>query len=241
MAKKAQPAAAAYVLIAAELREQIQGQKLAAHTLLPSERELSEQHGVSRMTARHALILLENEGIVYRKPPRGTFVAEPRIPFAIGSFSDEVSRAGHRPSAVVISAATVNASPSVREAFTEHRLHKVHALRRLRLADDEPIAIETTYFPARLTEGMLDGPLDGSLWAILRERYGLTPARSHASLRSIVIDDASCNLLEIRSASAGVLVTRWTFDVTGRCIEFARDVYRADRSTFEVEATIPPS
>ncbi|MFD0855394.1 GntR family transcriptional regulator, partial [Actinomadura adrarensis] len=78
-----------YVVIAGELRDRITSEKLAPHTLLPSERELSEIHGVSRMTARQALALLEKEGYVYRRPPRGTFVAEPRVPFHVGSFSDE--------------------------------------------------------------------------------------------------------------------------------------------------------
>src|SRR5260370_7297053 len=86
-----------YVEIAGELREHIESAALAPHTLLPSERELSETYQVSRMTARQALTLLENEGYLYRRPPRGTFVAEPRVLFRLGSFSAEVTRAGRHP------------------------------------------------------------------------------------------------------------------------------------------------
>ena len=64
-----------YIAIAAIVRDRIATEQLGPHTLLPSERELAQQHGVSRMTARQALSLLESEGVVYRKPPRGTFVA----------------------------------------------------------------------------------------------------------------------------------------------------------------------
>lgn len=235
------PAASpAYVTIAAELRDRIEVDRLAPGALLPSERELSEQYSVSRMTARHAVSLLENEGVVERRPPRGTFVAKPRFVFRIGSFSDEVTRAGHIPSAKVLWAEAKDASPAVREAFAEHAIRKVHALRRVRFADDEPVAIETTYFPMRLTPGILDQDLDGSLWALLRDKFDIEPTRSRASLRSIVIDDASCALLKIRSASAGILLTRWTYDQDGRCIEFARDVYRADVSSFELAVEIPP-
>ena len=91
-----------YVAIAAELRERILDEHLAPHTLVPSERELSEQFEVSRMTARQALMLLESEGYVYRRPPRGTFVAEPRVRFQIGSFSEEADRLGRHASAQLL-------------------------------------------------------------------------------------------------------------------------------------------
>ena len=225
--------------IAAELRDRITGEKLAPHTLMPSERELSESYGVSRMTARHALSLLENEGYVYRKPPRGTFVAEPRVPFHIGSFSDEIIRAGRRPAAQLLWAEERPPTESAQAAFDMPSTGQVHALHRLRFADDEPIALETTYFPVELTPGLLEQPLTGSLWELLRGHYGIVPVSAHATIQSIVIDDASCARLRMRSASAGILLTRFTYDVTGRCIEFARDVYRADRASFEVEARIP--
>lgn len=228
-----------YVTIAAELRDRITGEALAPHTLLPSERELSEQFGVSRMTARSALTLLENEGYLYRRPPRGTFVAEPRVGFRIGSFSDEITRMGRRPGASVLWAEEREPTSSAREAFGLPEGATVHALQRLRFADDEPIAIESTYFPATLTPGLLAEDLGGSLWALLRERYDIVPVQSTASIQSIVIDATSCARLEVRSASPGILLTRRTTDAQGRCIEFARDVYRADRASFEVTADIP--
>ena len=75
-ARNQPPATPRYIAIAALVRDRIATDQLGPHTLLPSERELADQHGVSRMTARQALSLLESEGVVYRKPPRGTFVAE---------------------------------------------------------------------------------------------------------------------------------------------------------------------
>jgi GntR family transcriptional regulator len=228
-----------YVAIAGELRDRIATEKLAPHTLIPSERELSETHGVSRMTARHALSLLENEGYVYRRPPRGTFVAEPRVPFHIGSFSDEMMRIGRRPAAQLLWAELREPTPSAREAFDLSATGLVHALHRLRFADDEPIALETTYFPAEITPGLLDHQLTGSLWGLLRQRYRIVPTHARAAIQSIVIDDASCARLRVRNASPGILLTRWTNDDDGHCVEFARDVYRADRVSFEVEARIP--
>src|SRR5712671_7666400 len=106
-----------YVEIAGELREHIESAALAPHTLLPSERELSETYQVSRMTARQALTLLENEGYVYRRPPRGTFVAEPRVRFHIGSFSEEVSRLGMHPDAKLLWAENQEPTATVRRTL----------------------------------------------------------------------------------------------------------------------------
>ncbi len=103
------------------MRDRIATDQLGPHTLLPSERELAEQHGVSRMTARQALSLLESEGVVYRKPPRGTFVAEPRVRFHIGSFSEEVSRLGRRPAARLLWAEHQHPTPAVRMALGPRR------------------------------------------------------------------------------------------------------------------------
>src|SRR6476469_2003346 len=219
--KKARPSTPRYIAIAALLRDRIIDYQLGPHTLLPSERELAEQHQVSRMTARQALSLLESEGMVYRRPPRGTFVAEPRVRFHIGSFSEEVSRLGMHPDAKLLWAENQEPTATVRRAL-----------------DLIPFAPETTYLPAALTPGILETAEDGSLWALLRDRYGIDLSRSTAVLESIVLDDNSSTQLGVRPGSAGTLLTRRTIDTTGRPVEYARDVYRADRTSFEVTETL---
>ncbi|MCW2837900.1 MAG: yvoA 2 [Marmoricola sp.] len=220
------------------MRDRIATDRLGPHTLLPSERELAEQHGVSRMTARQALSVLESEGVVYRRPPRGTFVAEPRVRFHIGSFSEEISRLGHTPAARLLWAEEQQPTPSVRAALELPEDAFVHVFHRLRTVDDVPFALETTFYSAAVTPGILEQIGDGSLWAVLRDRYGIEPTRSDAVLESVVLDDASCAHLGVRPASAGILLTRRTSDATGRVVEYARDVYRADRAAFEVSEVI---
>jgi GntR family transcriptional regulator len=220
------------------VRDRIATDRLGPHTLLPSERELAEQHGVSRMTARQALSVLESEGVVYRRPPRGTFVAEPRVRFHIGSFSEEISRLGHTPAARLLWAEEQQPTPSVRAALELPEDAFVHVFHRLRTVDDVPFALETTFYSAAVTPGILEQIGDGSLWAVLRDRYGIEPTRSDAVLESVVLDDASCAHLGVRPASAGILLTRRTSDTTGRVVEYARDVYRADRAAFAVSEVI---
>lgn len=228
-----------YLGIASELRHRILDQQLAAHTLMPSERELSEQFSVSRMTARRALSLLESEGHVYRRPPRGTFVAEPRVRFHIGSFSEEASRLGRHASAVLLWSRAMTDVPVAQAALGLAPDEAVHVFHRLRLMEDEPLALETTYLPAQLTPGILEFTGSGSLWHEVRERYGVDLDRSVALLEAMVLDEEACEQLGVRTATNGILLTRTTFDSEGRCVEYARDVYRADRAAFEVSASLP--
>ncbi|HEX7827282.1 MAG TPA: GntR family transcriptional regulator, partial [Mycobacterium sp.] len=117
----------------------------------------------------------------------------------------------------------------------------VHTFYRLRSVDGVPFALETTHLPAELTPGILENPGDGSLWATLRQRYGIQLASSTAVLETIVLDDSSSTQLGVRPGSAGTLLTRRTIDTTGRPIEYARDVYRADRTSFEVTEILTPT
>jgi GntR family transcriptional regulator len=160
--------------------------------------------------------------------------------FRLGSFSAEVARAGRHPSARLLWAETTAPSPSVQDALGLAAGEQVHALQRLRLADAEPLAIETTYLPAALTPDLLQQPLEGSLWTLLRDNYGVVPSNARATLQFIVTDDRSASLLRLRSAAPGILQTRKTYDQSGRCVEFARDIYRADRAAFEFDAIVQP-
>jgi GntR family transcriptional regulator len=232
-------AAPAYARIAGALRDRIQAGELGPHALVPSERELSRDFGVSRMTARQALLVLEGEGSVYRRPPRGTFVAEPRLQMRLGSFSEEVRRAGHRPSAEVLWTERQQASPRVASALGLAPGDDVNTLQRRRRVDSDPLAIETTYYPAELTPGLLDLDLSGSLWAVLADQYGLTASRATGNLEVITLDEASSHTLSARAAAPALLLTRHTYEAGGRCIEFARDIYRSDRVSFWLGADLP--
>lgn len=193
---------------------------------------------MSRMTARQALTTLQQEGYVYRDGRRGTFVAEPRVELAIGSFSDEVARRGRQPGARVLTAESRVPSALVRDELGLEIGEQVHLIRRVRLADDEPLAIESTYLPRVLCPDLLELPLSGSLWALLREHFGVVVARAEATVEAVALDQFESEHLGMPEGAPGVLLTRTTTDAAGTPIEFARDVYRGDRASFRVQASI---
>lgn len=228
----------AYVRISDDLRAQISAGNLRPHALLPPERELCLEHGVSRMTARRALTVLESEGLVYRDGKRGTFVAEPRIELRLGSFSREISKAGRHPGAELLWAEKKPASLTQAGALGIDAGAAVFALQRLRRSDNEPLALETTFYPAHIMPGFLEEDLSGSLWDVLRNQYGIVPARTVANLEVVVLDQEASQLLQTRQAAAGLRLARRTFDKQGKCFEYAEDIYRADRVSLVIDREI---
>lgn len=235
MESKPEPA---YLRIAAALRERIEAGELQPNDALPPERELCVEHDVSRMTARRALVVLESEGLVYRSATRGTFVSEPRVQLRLGSFSQEITRSGRQPGAELFWAEEQPANGTVARALGLERGDDVYALQRLRSSNGEPLAVETTFYRTDLMPSFLDGDLSGSLWEELRRRYGITPSRTVARLEVIALDATTSGYLGTRQASSGLQLIRQTFDDHGRCIEYAQDVYRADRVSLVIERPI---
>ncbi len=227
-----------YLWLAALLRDQIEAGHLSAHGPVPSERILSERYGVSRMTARHALETLTLEGYLYRHPRRGTFVAEPRLRFSVGSFTRNMTQAERAPGTAVLSASTVDPDPVVAELLGVPAGGRVHVLQRLRTAMGEPIAIENIQLSAARFPDLLEHDLAGSLWLLLRERYDAFPARADARVVAVTLDRFEAEALGVQPGSPGLVLARTVYDTEGGVVELARDVYRGDRMEFEVSAPV---
>ena len=227
-----------YVWVASMLRDQIEAGSLGAHASVPSERALSERFGVSRMTARHAVETLTREGYVYRSPRRGTFVAEPRLRFSVGSFTRMMAAADRAPGTAVLSARTLEPDRSVAELLGVPEGGRVHLLRRLRSAGGEPIAIENIHVSAERFPGLLEYDLTGSLWEILRERYDVHPTKADARVVAVTLDRFEAETLGVGPGSPAIVLTRTVFGARGEIVELARDVYRGDRTEFNVTAPV---
>ena len=235
---KAKSAEPAYARIAAEIRQSIQSGEFAVGDALPPERELCVEFGVSRMTVRRALGVLEREGRVHRDATRGTFVSEPRVQLRLGSFSQEVARAGRQPGAELFWAEERRADDEAALGLGVSAGHPIYALQRLRRSNDEPLAVETTYYRADLVPGLLEGDLSGSLWEEVRRRFDVRLTRTVAELEVVVLDAEMSVHLGARQAAGGLQLTRRTFTDGDECIEYAVDVYRADRVSLIIERAI---
>jgi GntR family transcriptional regulator len=211
---------------------------------LPSDAELCAEFGVSRMTARHAMQRLADEGLVAREPGRGSFVAEPaghRQANRLMSFSQEMLRAGRTPSSRVLTREVRPASPmEARELGIQPDRPVVH-LRRLRLADDTPVAIESAVLVGECADTVMDADLArGSLHEALG-RAGIALRRGTSTISSAASTPEDARLLRIPTGAPLLVERRFIVDTHGRRVEVTESRYLADRYAlvvhFDVEAS----
>ena len=232
------PTPAKYVVVRDHLLELI-AQGLAPGASVPSERELCESFGVSRMTVRQAIDNLVVDGVLERQQGRGTFVAPPKLDLQVRltSFSEEMRRRGMEPGAVFLTAETAPADAAVAEALEIGAGDEVHHLHRLLTADSVPMAIEESWVPAGLLPDLLEGPLPFSVYAELTER-GLAPQWGEDVIegRAATADEAV--LLGVAERAPSLDITRRTFH-DHLAVDYSRTLYRADRYTLWVPVAAP--
>lgn len=234
-----QPAMHLYKRLMDFLLEEIDAGALQPGHRIPSERELSERFHMSRMTVRHALNELVNEGVLYRHQGKGTFVGRPKIRQklrGLSSFTEDMLSRGLRPGSRVLSVEVVPAPYRVRQGLGLAEQSHVVRLERLRLADGEPMALEVTHLPYPRFAGIVGESLENiSLYSILEDRFGLSFGTAQQAIEPALADSTLARTLWVKEGSLLLLLERITFSQQGEPVEFVSSHYRADRYRFEVE------
>ncbi len=225
-----------YLQLKDTLETQIRAGVYRRHERLPSERELSEKFGVSRMTARHALLALVNDGAVYTRIGKGTFVAGPKIDQQLQSlsgFSHEIRLRGNRPSSRVLEARISHATPDAAAALGLMGGDDVVILARLRLADELPLAFETAYLPAALVPGLLNHDFTvESLYDVLERDYKLQLTHAEQRIEAGLATPRELELLHVAAPAAVLRMRRLTLAADRTPIEWVLSTYRGDRYSF---------
>jgi GntR family transcriptional regulator len=224
-----------YAQIGEVIEKAIRSGDLRPGDRLPPERELAGWFGVNRLTLRQALSDLERGRLIRRSVGRqgGTFVAEPTVERDLSSFagfSEQARRLGLKASSVVLNVEQLPASTSVARGLELEDGAPVYEVARLRLANSRPVVLESSSFPAERFPGMLEEPLEGSLYELLAVRYESRPCRAVEKLEPVRADNHTAKLLGVSRGAPLLLVERVAFDAEGRPVEFARDLFRGDRT-----------
>jgi len=212
----------------------------------PPEPELAASLGVSRLTLRQALTVLERRGLIDRVVGRhgGTFVRKWHVDRDLTSFagfSQQLRRQGIVAGAKVLSAREVPAAAEVAAGLDITEGTRVIEVQRLRLASGTPVLLECSSFPADMFPGLLAEPLEQSLYGLLGERYGRRPTHAKEVLDPVAADRRAAKLLSVGVGTPVLLVERTAFDAEGTPVEYARDLFVGDRTrvvvwSFEVPA-----
>ena len=216
------------------LRADIAAGVYPAHSRIPSEQELCEVYGVSRVTVRKALGELTQEGLLKRQQGKGTFVCIPRLYSDlkdVNSFHDACRLMGCEPSTRLIHAQLVRADEEDRVKL-DCDDGQVVEITRLRLADDLPVMIETNRFPMACA-WLLEEKLTGSLYQLLEARH-LVPKRGIHEISLTYAVATEARLLTVEPGSALMRLDQVIYDQHDRPLHTSHQVIRGDRFTFRI-------
>lgn len=221
-----------------ELRERLQNRfsRLKPHSQIPSARQLATSYGVSTMTIRQALAALQADGLLYTIPGSGTYVAGEKLSkkLVFISFSEEVREKGMNPSSSILKAERV--------AVTNKKLAEIlqipagdfaYRIKRVRLADKMPLAIEDTHIPCDNAPGLLDQDLKGSLYEIFKNVYERPVIRADSAVSPMLLDKEQAAILKAPVNTPSLMFNLTAFDSRGRTMEHCVSVKRGDKYDFK--------
>lgn len=230
-----------YLRVSRRIEEAISKGVIRPGDALPSERDIAEMSGISRVTVRKAVQDLVRSGLLVQKHGSGTFVRQKveRVEQSLSqltSFTEDMARRGKTVRSVWLERGVFDASPEETMMLGLTAGEKVSRINRLRMADGTPLAIER----AVMSVNALPDPekVDVSLYAEL-EKQGCRPVRAIQRISAVSLDEADAALLCVESGSASLRIERVSYLPSGRVVEFTRSVYRGDAYDFVAELRLP--
>lgn len=222
-----------YYQIQRALMEKIQSGALSQGDPIPSEEELSRTYQVSRMTARQALHGLKVNGFAFSEKGRGTFVTRPKLEknvMHLQGFTEDMRQRGMTASSKLLEQSAMSPTDELRDKLRLNADDRVMCLRRLRLADGMPMALEDSYIPLQRFPGIERVDFSRhSLYATLREEYGVRVGYADEIIEALPAMREEAELLTIPNRASILSISRIIFTTRETPIESACSRYRGDR------------
>jgi GntR family transcriptional regulator len=217
-----------YYQLAQYIEQAINAGELAPGDRIENELSLTSRLGLSRPTARQAIQELVNKGLLVRKRGVGTQVVRSqfRRDERLSSLNEDLAKAGKTPSTVLLDYRIGELDDEIADVVdaADVRDAEFIQIRRLRLADNVPLAVLTNYIPARF-EITADDLRQRGLYACLNA-LGVHLKIAHQQISARLMTDEEAELLDDRTPAACLTVDRLAYDDVGRFVEFGRHIYR---------------
>lgn len=220
-----------YHQIKEHLQKLILTDMLQPADILPAEKQLAASYGVNRLTVRQAITDLVSEGLLERRQGVGTFVAQPKLTASharLLSFTQRMTQLGHLASSEIIETETYLAPFDVAQHLDLREGAQIHKLVRLRLADGQPLMLETAYLPAEIAPDLLRQNLAGSLYRVLTEQYNIHPKEADQFIEPVLVREWEANILDVPTGQPALMIETTVRGADGRIIEFSRGIMRSN-------------
>jgi DNA-binding GntR family transcriptional regulator len=227
-----------YFQVASQMQQLIEGGELPVGSRLENEVELSDRLGVSRPTMRRAIQYLVDRGMLVRKRGVGTQIVNPKVrrPLKLTSLHDDLVKSGRNPRTEIKSFDVMPAGSVIAEALGLPEGSEVTAIRRLRYADDEPLAIMQNAIPVGILAPRPEQLEQHGLYELLRAA-GHAPRTASQTVGARAATAAEAKLLGEPRGAPLLTMTRTAWDAEGRAVEYGSHLYRASRYSFEFALT----
>lgn len=220
------------------IKRNISSNNLKPGDRLPTEEEICKAFNVSRSTVRSAIGELEKEGLINRIRGKGTFVAKSKMKRKmenIYSFSHQMQAEGLVPSSHLLKFKKIPATRDFADIFEIEKGEMLYEFVRIRLADNIPLLLETSYMPVEIHPTLREEVIaNGSLYDSLRDDANIVPFVAEETYESVVMEDSVCELLECPPRSSGFFIERIARIGSGKVYEFTQSFMRGDRSKISI-------
>lgn len=223
------------------LLEMIDNGQLKPGDLIPPEREICDIQNVSRMTVNKSIMSLVNEGYLYREQGKGTFVSKPKESqqLQLKGFTQQMIEKGMKSNSTILSFEINEATKKdIKMLNLQDEYSRVFEIRRLRIINDEPFAIEVVWIPEQLCPGLTQEMLEGrSLYEIFNQKYKLTLKKAKQTIEPKILNEYETKLLNQNPNSLALMFKRVTYLENDIPIEYTKEIYRSDKYKYEIELT----
>jgi GntR family transcriptional regulator len=233
-----------YTRIQEYIAELILSGKLAPDAKIQSERDFSEDLGVSRMTVRRAITELVHEGLLERKHGSGTYVARPKLTFEAGelaNYTEAMQKRNIATTSQLLEFGQVAASRRLGEFLGLQIGDPTYRVSILRLANRVPVALERVFVPCARCPGLEEWDLEkSSIHDLLTEAYHITPGRISQTVEAVVATDTVAHQLRVDEGFPLLMLSRITFDSSQDPVVFSQDFLRGDYARIHADALLEP-
>ncbi|PKM49475.1 MAG: GntR family transcriptional regulator [Firmicutes bacterium HGW-Firmicutes-7] len=227
---------AIYIEVKNSILEKINNGFYKAGERIPSERVLSEEYHVSRMTARQAVSSLVIEGAVIREQGKGTFVASKQFSQKnVKSFTQTLKEQGYDPSTIILEFSKVHSLKEISAIMELPYNAQFYKLKRLRLGNGVPIALETVYLPVEKFIGLKQEGIGQSLYDTLESVYGYVVSRVSNDIDACISNRMMMKLFEVQKPVALLKIIGVSYTVDEEMLFYEESYYRSDLYKYQVD------